>query len=634
MTVHSPRSTVHGLRSKVHGSRAALAVVAVAIVASGCGGDASSSSREAVRAQHLVLVTVDTLRADRVGAYGYVPARTPAIDRLAREGVRFTQAFTTAPITLPAHASLLTGRYPPGHGARHNGLAMSTSVPTLATILQQAGFSTAAFVSAFPLDKRFGLARGFDIYDDQLPRGPDRKPLNERAGDESVRRAVEWLSSRATQRTFLWLHLFEPHAPYGDAASGRSVAARYDDEVAASDRAIAQLLEALGARIDSTLVVVAADHGEAFGEHGEIGHSIFVYDTTLQIPLMMRGPGIPIGREVTTPVSLVDIAPTVLPLLDVSGLDADGVSLVPTFQTASAFADRAIYAESFAPLLDFGWSPLRSVRDATWKYIAAPRAELYEVAKDSGESADLSAKDPQRAARLRARVEAFSGIEPPDTTPDSDATRRLRSLGYLGGAPGQANGSKRADPKDRIQIASRLAEVTSGEVRGDALLRHLEAIIHDDPENPQARLRLGYAEIARGRCDRAEPHLEMALAARIPSADAGLALADCRGRSNDVAGAFRALEVARELEPGNPVVEANLGLLALTRNDTTGAIRWLESALESDPDLLEARFALARAFGRAGRRDEAAAQARTLLEQLPPNAPQRAEVQRLLDAVR
>ena len=627
MTVHGPRPTVYGTRSS-------LAMLVMIVVTSGCGGDASSSSREAARAQNLVLITVDTLRADRVGAYGYVPARTPAIDRLAREGVRFTQAFTTAPITLPAHASLLTGRYPPGHGARHNGLAMSASVPTLATILQQAGFSTAAFVSAFPLDKRFGLARGFDIYDDQLPRGPDRKPLNERAGDESVRRAVEWLSSRTTQRTFLWLHLFEPHAPYGDAASGRSVAARYDDEVAASDRAIAQLLEALGARIDSTLIVVAADHGEAFGEHGEIGHSILVYDTTLRIPLVMKGPGTPIGREVTTPVSLVDVAPTVLPLLDVSSLDADGVSLVPTFQTASAAADREIYAESFAPLLDFGWSPLRSVRDATWKYIAAPRAELYQLAKDSGESADLSAKDPQRAARLRARVEAFSGIEPPDTTPDSDATRRLRSLGYLGGAPGQATGSTRADPKDRIQIASRLAEVTSGEVRGDALLRHLEAIIRDDPENPQARLRLGYAEIARGRCDRAEPHLEMALAARIPSADAGLALADCRGRSNDVAGAFRALEVARELEPGNPVVEANLGLLALTRNDTAEAIRWLESALESDPDLLEARFALARAFGRAGRRDEAAAQARTLLEQLPPDAAQRAEVQRLLDAVR
>ena len=174
MTVHGPRPTVYGTRSS-------LAMLVMIVVTSGCGGDASSSSREAARAQHLVLITVDTLRADRVGAYGYVPARTPAIDRLAREGVRFTQAFTTAPITLPAHASLLTGRYPPGHGARHNGLAMSASVPTLATILQQAGFSTAAFVSAFPLDKRFGLARGFDIYDDQLPRGPDRKPLNERA---------------------------------------------------------------------------------------------------------------------------------------------------------------------------------------------------------------------------------------------------------------------------------------------------------------------------------------------------------------------------------------------------------------------------------------------------------------------
>jgi choline-sulfatase len=641
MTVHGPRPTVHGLPSTAHGPRSTvhglwsdLATLVMVVLTSGCGGDARPSSREAARPQHLVLITVDTLRADRVGSYGYVPARTPTIDGLAREGVRFTHAFTTAPITLPAHASLLTGRYPPGHGSRHNGLAMSTSVPTLATALQQAGFSTAAFVSAFPLDKRFGLARGFDVYDDQLPRGPDRKPLNERAGGESVRRAVEWLATRATQRTFVWLHLFEPHAPYGDAASGRSVAARYDDEVAESDRAVARLLDALGARRDSTLVVLAADHGEAFGEHGEIGHSVFVYDTTLRIPLVMKGPGVPPGRELTNPVSLVDVAPTVLPMLGVTGFDADGVSLVPTFQAERSPPDRLIYGESFAPLLDFGWSPLRTVRDATWKFIAAPRAELYEVAKDSGESADVSAKDPQRAARLLARVEAFSGIEPPSSKVDSDAARRLRSLGYLAGASGRSPPSTRADPKDRIQVASRLAEVTSGEVQGEALLRHLQAIIRDDPENPQAHLRLGYAEVARGRCDRAEPHLELALAARMPSADAGLALADCRGRSDDLAGALRALETARELEPGNPVVEANLGLLALSRNDTAGAIQWLESALENDPDLLEARFALARAFSRAGRREEAAAQARTLLEQLPPDAPQRAEVQRLLEAVR
>jgi arylsulfatase A-like enzyme/Flp pilus assembly protein TadD len=611
-----------------------LAAFVLGTLVSACAGDSGRFEQINVPAEHLVLITIDTLRADRVGAYGYVPAQTPAIDRLAREGARFTNAFSTAPITLPAHASLLTGRYPPGHGSRHNGLSVSASVPTLATSLEQAGFATAAFVSAFPLDKRFGLARGFDVYDDELPRGADRKPMNERAGDETVRRAVEWLASHEQQRTFLWLHLFEPHAPYGEAASERNVSARYDDEVATADRAVARLLQALGARADSTLIVLAADHGEAFGEHGEIGHSIFVYDTTLQIPLVIKGPGVPASREVAALVSLVDVAPTALALLGVTGFDADGVSLVTALETGAAISDRVLYAESFAPLLDFGWSPLRSVRDATWKYIAAPRPELYEVADDPGESADLAAKDPQRAARLLARVEAFSGVETPSNPTDSEAVNRLRSLGYVGSGSTRSATGARADPKDRIQVASRMAEVTSGEVRGETLLRRLEAILREDPENPQAHLRLGYAEIERGRCDRAEPHLQKALAARIPSADAGLALADCRGRSNDLAGASRALEAARELEPGNPVVEANLGLLALAQNDTAGAIRRLESALAIDPALHQARFALARALGRAGRRADAANQARTLLELLPPDAPQRAEVQRLLDALR
>ena len=608
-------------------------VLAIVAFVPGCAGAQNQGALDPARAEHLVLITVDTLRADRVGAYGYVPARTPTMDRLAREGVRFTQAFTTAPITLSAHASLLTGRYPPGHGARHNGVAMSASVPTLATILQQAGFSTAAFVSAFPLDKRFGLARGFNVYDDELPRGADRKPRNERAGEETVRRAVAWLSSQTTQRTFVWLHLFEPHAPYGDASSGRNVSARYDDEVAAADRAIARLLEALGTRAESTLIVLAADHGEAFGEHGEVGHSVFVYDTTLRVPLVVKGPGVP-KREISVPVSLVDVAPTVTALLAVNGFDADGVSLTRAFESDSAIGDRLLYGESFAPLLDFGWSPLRTVRDATWKYIAAPRAELYDVANDPGESSDVAGNESQRAAVLLTRVEAFSTTEIATSPLDPEAANRLRSLGYLGATPPSTASATRADPKDRIEIASRMAEVTSGEVQGDALVRQLEAILSEDPKNPQAHLRLGYAEIERGRCERAEPHLEMALAARIPSADAGLALATCRGQANDLAGAGRALEAAQLLEPGNPVVEANLGLLALARNDSATAIRQLEAALKRDDGLLEARFALARALGRAGRREEAAMQTRILLQQLPVDAPQRSEVQRLLDALK
>ena len=616
------------------GRNVAIATL-IGILTAACGGE---RQQPAPVPQHLVIITIDTLRADRVGTYGYAAARTPTMDGLARGGARFDRAFTTAPITLPAHASLLTGRYPPVHRSRHNGVAMSESVPTLASALRAAGFDTGAFVSAFPLDRRFGLSRDFATYDDDLPRGADRKPLNERKGADTVQRAITWLNANPSRRVFLWLHLFEPHAPYLDAGSGQPVSVRYDEEVAESDRLVARVLGALGGRAASTLVVVTADHGEAFGEHGESGHSVFVYDTTLRIPLIVRGPGVPSGRVVTSPVSIVDIAPTVLALLGVASFTTDGVSLGAALQASASVGDhlseRVLYAESMAPLLDFGWSPLRSVRDAQWKYIAAPRPELYDLSADPSESNSLITRDAALGERMRARVDQFDGPTPEQGEIDPEAARRLQSLGYLAGSSRPSNQSSAADPKDRIAVAARLSAVMAGEVRGEALIETLQAILKEDPGNPQAHLRLGYAELGRGRCDRAVPHLERALSLRIPSADAGLALADCRTRVNDFRGAVSALEAARTLEPGNAVVEANLGLLALASNDPTTAVRWLRSALAIDGNLLEARFALARALARLGRRAEATAEAQRLLGQLPPDAPQRGEVQRLLEAVK
>jgi arylsulfatase A-like enzyme/cytochrome c-type biogenesis protein CcmH/NrfG len=612
-------------------TRVAAAILLAAGVCAACRQSGPTDSSP--RANSLILVTIDTLRADRVGAYGYQPARTPAFDSVARAGARFDRAYATAPITLTSHASLLTGRYPPGHGARHNGMAMSEKVPTVATALEAAGFATAAFVSAFPLDKRFGLERGFDDYDDVTERGGDGRPLNERPGIETARRARAWLEAHRSQRFFLWLHVFDPHAPYGDPATSatRSLAARYDDEVATADRATAFLLEGLGEAAASTLIVIAADHGEAFGEHGEVGHSIFVYDTTLRVPLAMRGPGVPEARTLNSPVSLVDVAPTALALLGVTGFDADGINLAPVFQSDDAAA-RTIYAESFAPLFDFGWSPLRSVRDDKWKYIAAPRAELYDISTDASEARNLESQDPQRAAQLLARVERFGPGDASGAQPNVEAANRLRALGYLSGGPG-AQQSARPDPKDRIELAARLAMVTSGEVRGKDLIATLRAILRDDPANPQAHLRLGYAELQENRCAAAEPHFRAAIEGQLPSADAALGLADCRMRANDVGGAERALEQARRIEPGNPVAEANLGLTALVRKDTANAIRLLRSALSKDPGFLEARFNLARALAVSGQRAEALAEAQTLLAALPANAPQRAEVERLVKAL-
>lgn len=584
-------------------------------------------------ARSVVLITIDTLRADRVGAYGLATARTPVLDALAREGARFARAYATAPITLPSHASLLTGRYPPGHGAHHNGVAMR-EVPTLASTLDTAGFATGAFVSAFPLDRRFGLARGFDVYDDGLGRDAVGQLRNERPGDETVTRAIAWLDAQRAERTFLWVHLFEPHAPYGAPGATGPALARYDDDVASADALTGRLLASLGDRAASTLVIVAADHGEAFGEHGEIGHSLFVYDTTLRVPLIVRGPRVPAGRIVDAPVSLVDVAPTLLALLGQPAMDTDGVSLVEAIE-GKPVSEREIYAESLAPLFDFGWSPLRTVRAGTWKYIDAPTAELFDLATDASEQRNIADTDQPRAATLRARVEAMAGPEPSTgqgTPIDREARGRLEALGYVSGGQAARRGN-RPDPKDRVAVAARLAAVMAGEVTGDARVTTLEAVLREDPGNPQAHLRLGYAYLESKRCRQAIPHLRAALETRLPSADAGLGLAGCLSTTGDVAGATAALREADALEPGNPVVRANLGLLALQQNDAAAAVEHLAAGLAIDASMLEARFALARALARLGRREEASREAATLLRQLPPDAPQRAEVERLVAAL-
>ena len=599
----------------------------------GCSAPVAPA-RSSGPAHSVLLITIDTLRADRVGAYGAVNARTPALDALARDGLRADRAWTTAPITLTAHASLMTGRYPPGHGARHNGIAVPPEIATLATTLQAAGFATAAFVSAFPLDQRFGLARGFDVYDAEMPRDGDGRPLNERQGANTVTRATAWLETHRGRRFFLWVHLFEPHAPYGTPGSSGDVQQRYAEEVALADRGVGQLVAALHDAAASTLVVATADHGEAFGEHDEIGHSVFVYDTTLRVPLVMRGPGVPAGTIVRDDVSLVDVAPTIGALTGTPVPAGDGRSLEPAF-TGAALEPRALYAESFAPLFDFGWAGLRTVREGSWKYIAAPRPELYDVGGDPAELTNRVGASPDRDRSFEAQAARWGAAEPAATTPTHpETTNRLRSLGYLsGGGRVMPSGSARPDPKDRIAVASQMALVTSGEVRGNQLIATLEAVLGADPGNSQAHLRLGYAHIAAGRCDRAEPHLRSAVEAGVPSADAGLGLADCRTRAGDPSGAVAALTAARAAEPGNPVVAANLGLLALQMGRLPSAITELRAALLGDPGLLQARFALARALARSGDRAGATAEARQLLEQLPPNAPQRAEVERLIKAL-
>jgi choline-sulfatase len=634
----------------------------------------------------LLLVTIDTLRADHVGAYGYARSQATFVDEVARSGVAFEHAYAAAPITLPSHATLMTGRYPPGHGSRDNGMLVSKTVPTMATELKAQGFRTAAFVAAFPLDHQFGLDRGFEVYSDRLPRGPDGKPSNERPASEVVDEAIGWLRTGGMGRTggtggnvqappalpaypassaspqppapassvtaspqprapspdryFLWVHVFEPHAPYGDASDRRPVLDRYDQEIGVANRELMRLLGSIDAR--DTLVIVAGDHGEAFGEHGEFSHSIFIYDTTLRVPLAMRGPGINSGERTTNrerrtanisdAVTLADVAPTAMRLLGFTLPDADGIDLSPALAGA-ALPRRELYAESFAPLTEFGWAPLRAIRSGPWKFIAAPKPELFDIDHDASEQTNVANSQPSVARELDARANRYSPPRLPATPAiDASGRERLRALGYaMGSRLDTEHGG--VDPKDRLDVAARIAQVTSGELSGPALRTALEEILAVDAANGQAHLRLGYVLLQSGDCPRAEHEFATAINGGLPTADAHLGLATCLGRRNDLAGAERTLNEARKREPDNPVVTANLGILQAARSSLPEAIKTLQAALAVDPNLHEARFNLALAFARAGRRAEAASTARQLLARLPPTAPQRAEVERLLKAV-
>ncbi|MBX7187396.1 MAG: sulfatase, partial [Vicinamibacteria bacterium] len=308
----------------------------------------------------VLLVTIDTLRADRVGAYGDSKARTPTLDRLARDGVVFERAYTPAPITLPAHVSMMTGLLPPAHGVRGNGaFALGPGSPTLAETLKASGRSTAAFVGGFPLSRRFGLGRGFDVYDDVMTKASGvNYDFAERRAPDVVAAALAWLNTTPGP-VFLWVHLFDPHAPYEPPPEFRTDDP-YRDEIAATDAALATLIAAWDARPARGMVIATSDHGEAFGEHGEWSHSLFIYDTTLHVPLLVRGPGFDAGKRSRAVVGLTDIAATVTEATAVAGASIPGVSLVKA--VAPGAPDRALYAETLAPRLDFGWSDLRSWR--------------------------------------------------------------------------------------------------------------------------------------------------------------------------------------------------------------------------------------------------------------------------------
>jgi choline-sulfatase len=615
--------------------RALVLLGSLLLVAGGVAWFALRSVRS--RPPNVVLITLDTTRADHIGAYGYARAGTPALDGLARDGVLFERALTAAPVTLPAHASLLTGTYPFVHGVRNNGnFALGESVPTLATALHDRGYRTAAFVSAFVLDRRAGLARGFDVYDDRLSL--------ERRGDRTAAAAIAWLQSLRPARPelvegravpfLLWLHLYDPHDPYVPPEPfGKTFADRpYDGEIAFDDQVIASVLREVGrlAPESSTIVAVAGDHGESLGEHGEATHAVFVYDSTLRIPFIVAWPGrLPAGRRVSAPVSGIDVAPTLLDLAGVPSLGgAQGRSLVALMRGSGGEKAPPTYAESYFPLFYMNWAPLRSIQDGTWKFIDAPTPELYDLAADAGERTNLADRLPARVSSARQALDALTGGVAgamKERTVDRETAAKLASLGYVGAPTGAGiapTNAPRPDPKQMIGIfnAIRNANAAFQDHRyGEAQVLALQALARD-PKNAFATIVLANTARELGRYDEAIARYREYLMLVPPSADAHHRIAICYARTGDVERALKETDAALAIDPRFGDAHDLRGGLLAAQGRLADAAKELRAAVEIDPDNVAYRVGLARVLVTDRRLDEADAQLRHALELAPDNA--------------
>jgi len=625
---------------------------------------------------NVILITIDTLRADRLSCYGSGRVETPHIDALARDGVLFSNAACAVPLTLPAHASILTGTYSPYHGVRENvGYVLDEGTPTLAELIKAQGWTTAGFVSSFVLDSRSGIGRGFDEYFDDFDlsqmQTPDLSSV-QRTGDVTVAEAVRWLDRRPTQSPFfLWLHLYDPHDPYTppEPYKTRYEGRPYDGEVAFIDALMGEFRTALEDRglFDRSMVIFTADHGEGLGDHGEIFHGYFVYDTTVRVPLIIRLPaGTLGGRVVNTAVSHVDLVPTVLQALKIATPETlQGSSLLPLMLGARVESRTGVYTESSYPLLHYGWSALQAIRTDRYKLIDVPRPELYDLVNDHGEENNLVDREADLAGELRSgllqmekeieRTAAAAGTAP---ELDLGTLARLRSLGYVAGR-GSVDLAEdrlrpRADPKDKIGLHQRIiaAQALLGVGKADTAERVLEEVLAEDPEILEAYQLLGESAGARGDHEQAAEHFREALKRDPDYVKALFGLAGSYrelGRLEDALAGFRrylevagpngkalyamaeiytergqleeAASVLEEAIPGEaaPAMFHNaLGEVRLRQHRVDEAVTLFRRAIEEDPEAATPCFNLAVALEGQGRTEEAI----TLYERAIELAPQ------------
>jgi len=590
---------------------------------------------------NVVVLTIDTLRADRLGCYGHRGVETPFIDELARQGVVFEQSTATAPLTLPSHASIFTGLIPPHHGVRDNGgFFLDEAHTTLAERLKEAGFVTGAFLGAWVLDSRWGLAQGFDRYADKFDLSGHAilsPGAVQKRGDEVMDGALEWLEDVSPQRFFAWIHLFDPHMPHEppEPHASRYPGRPYTGEVAYTDAVVGRLLDWLrnAGLMERTLVVLTGDHGESLGEHAESTHAYFIYDSTVAVPLIIRTPWGNTGRS-RVQTSGVDVMPTILELVGLPPEEAiDGRSMAPAILDPSLALPHVAYSESYYPRFHYGWQHLRSLRDGRYKFIEAPRPELYDLETDPGETHNIHEEDPARAEELRRSLEELAGsghVVPEREQMAPETLQRLAALGYVGDVADVDPTADLPDPKDKVSLFGLMgqAKIAAKDDRVDEAVGTMRRVIAADPKIIDAHVSLGNYLHSAGDTDGAIASFKQALTLK---PDHVLALTNLAYLYRTLGRHEAALEGYRsvlEIDPRNPrawyhcatlyldlgrleeatrafrqALEHNpemaaayisLGAIAFARDDLEEAERVVRRALELEPELRHGRFDLAR----------------------------------------
>ena len=584
---------------------AALALASLIACARGTG------TPERFAGAPVVLISIDTLRADHLALYGYHNGSTPTLDRLGREGLVFDDLYSHCPLTLPSHASLLTGLLPIHHGVRDNiGYSVRGDERTLAARFKAAGYATGAAVSAFVLRHQTGIGRGFDFFDDRIEVAGTGESLSDtqRDGAKTVEALGAWIDRVAGDRVFVFLHLYEPHTPYSPPPS-HQMASAYDGEIAYADELVGRFLDRVAARglFDRAIVAVVSDHGEGLNDHGEAEHGIFLYREALRVPWILKLPGgAARGTRVAGTLGEVDVAAT---LLDLAGIDASGIDGIPVGPALrqKRLADRSVYSETLYPRLHFGWADLASATDGRHHFIRAPRPELFDLSVDAAERTNIVDQKKSTAAALGGWIDRLTvGTEAAEPTPvTSEVRERLKALGYVGSAPAARAGDPLLDPKDGIAQFERLKHADSLATQGrDAeAIEEFRRVVAGNPRMLDAWESLAKALIKTGRTAEGIAAFGKVLALDPLKPETHLALARIYALEGQAARAREHAELAARRDPA--AAYELLAELAMDAGRSGETRQFAERSVAADPSRYMSYFLLAEASRREGRCDQA-----------------------------